>query len=72
MEEASTPKVSKQGRSEEISESESEETNAPKKTKTEVGDPRSCPDPSSDFCSPTLSFIQDSFFLFNLAIFLKV
>lgn len=39
VEEASTPKVSKQGRSEEISESESEETNAPKKTKTEVGDP---------------------------------
>jgi len=40
VEEASTPKVSKQGRSEEISESESEETNAPKKTKTEQELPR--------------------------------
>lgn len=39
VEEASAPKVSKQGRTEEISESESEETSAPKKTKTEVGDP---------------------------------
>lgn len=36
VEETSTPKASKQGRSEEISESESEETSAPKKTKTEV------------------------------------
>lgn len=56
MEEASTPKVSKQGRSEEISESESEETNAPKKTKTEVGDACSHPDPCSDH-----SFTQTSF-----------
>lgn len=40
VEEASTPKVNKQGRSEEISESESEETNAPKKTKTEQELPR--------------------------------
>lgn len=36
VEEASAPKAGKQGRSEEISESESEETSAPKKTKTEV------------------------------------
>lgn len=39
VEESCTPKGSKQGRTEEISESEGEDTNAPKKTKTEV----SCP-----------------------------
>ncbi|XP_031794112.1 atrophin-1 [Sarcophilus harrisii] len=39
-EECSTPKTSKQGRNEEISESESEETSAPKKTKTEPELPR--------------------------------
>lgn len=38
IEEPSAPKANKQGRSEEISESESEETSAPKKTKTEVRD----------------------------------
>lgn len=36
LEESCTPKSSKQGRTEEISESEGEDTNAPKKTKTEV------------------------------------
>lgn len=39
VEESCTPKGSKQSRTEEISESEGEDTNAPKKTKTEV----SCP-----------------------------
>lgn len=36
VEESCTPKGSKQGRTEEISESEGEDSNAPKKTKTEV------------------------------------
>lgn len=39
VEESCTPKGSKQGRTEEISESEGEDTNAPKKTKTEVSSP---------------------------------
>lgn len=39
MEESCTPKGSKQGRTEEISESEGEDTNTPKKTKTEVSFP---------------------------------
>lgn len=39
VEESCTPKGSKQSRTEEISESEGEDTNAPKKTKTEVGSP---------------------------------
>lgn len=39
LEESCTPKSSKQGRTEEISESEGEDTNAPKKTKTEVSSP---------------------------------
>lgn len=39
LEESCTPKSSKQGRTEEISESEGEDTNAPKKTKTEVSTP---------------------------------
>lgn len=37
VEESMAPKGSKQSRSEEISESEGEDTNAAKKTKTEVG-----------------------------------
>lgn len=36
VEESCAPKGSKQGRTEEISESEGEDSNAPKKTKTEV------------------------------------
>lgn len=39
VEESCTPKGSKQGRTEEISESEGEDTNAPKKNKTEVSFP---------------------------------
>ena len=39
VEESMAPKGSKQSRPEEISESEGEDTNAPKKTKTEVGFP---------------------------------
>lgn len=39
LEESCTPKSSKQGRTEEISESEGEDTSAPKKTKTEVSSP---------------------------------
>ncbi|KAK2516758.1 Atn1 [Columba guinea] len=45
VEESCTPKGSKQGRTEEISESEGEDTNAPKKTKTEE---LPCPPSPSD------------------------
>lgn len=48
VEESMAPKGSKQSRSEEISESEGEDTNAAKKTKTEVG-----------FFSPTTNLPQD-------------